>query len=410
MSGFLTAAYHPKNPEYRAKRRSIIDRELKGMSNQQLDESFLFAASQPAPENTKEMSRRVMTDLVSSFNGQMPEKLKSILDTTGGGSSGGSVLIRQDLEPYLYRLFVNVFPAFEKIRHLPSNGLIHSYNQITAFDGASLGSSIITELGTVNYQVSQFNRASANIAVFATGRGASFKEQAAVRAGGMSYDVLATELAGGMTRLATDVQWQMFAGNSTTTGVVTGTTETGLYIGAGYDGMRQQLGAAGVYTANNSIQQDRGTLNMLECIQYVAARGANAGGAPDLALLSMMSKNALDTEQQHNKIYTDNTTEIVPGVVCNRIQAANGIIEILPVPGVTMGNYFRTSDNVSVEDIYVVQSQFMALRYLWADNFTILEIPSGVDSVLSSRYIVFCMYGLEIATPPFMGKVRVPVN
>lgn len=97
---FLTSAYHPKDVQYRVKRRNIIDKELRGMSHGQIDESFLFAASQPAPEGTKEMSRRIMTDLVSSFpEGRMPEKLKSILDTTGGGTSGGSVLIRQDLEP-----------------------------------------------------------------------------------------------------------------------------------------------------------------------------------------------------------------------------------------------------------------------------------------------------------------------
>lgn len=290
-----------------------------------------------------------------------------------------------------------------------NKSVIHAYNQITAFDGASLGSSIITELGTVGYQVSQYNRASANIAVFATGRGASFKEQAAVRAGGVQYDVLATELSNGMTRLATDVQFQLFAGNSTTN---TGTSsqEVGQYIAAGYDGLRQILGSAGIYTSNNAWQQDQGTMNILESIQYVAARGANAGGAPDLVLISMMGKNALDTEQQHNRIYAENTTEIVPGVIVNRIQAANGILDILPVPGVTMGNYNRTSDNVLVEDIYITQSQMMALRYLWADNFTVLEIPSGVDSMLSSRYIVFCMYGLEVATPPFMGKVRTRAN
>jgi hypothetical protein len=88
-----------------------------------------------------------------------------------------------------------VFPAFDRIKHLPSNGLVHAYNQITAVDGAALGSSLISELGTVNYQVSQFARQTAQIAVFATGRGAGIKEQAAVKAGGMSYDILGTELA-----------------------------------------------------------------------------------------------------------------------------------------------------------------------------------------------------------------------
>jgi hypothetical protein len=70
-----------------------------------------------------------------------------------------------------------------------------AYNQITAPDGTSLGGSIITELGTVLYQQSTTARQTANIAIFATGRGASIKEQAAVAAGGANYNVLAIEMA-----------------------------------------------------------------------------------------------------------------------------------------------------------------------------------------------------------------------
>ena len=72
---------------------------------------------------------------------------------------------------------------------------MHAYNQMTAPDGNTIGSSIITELGTVGYNQTTFARQTANIAVFATGRGVSFKEQAAVAAGGANYNPLAIELA-----------------------------------------------------------------------------------------------------------------------------------------------------------------------------------------------------------------------
>lgn len=66
---------------------------------------------------------------------------------------------------------------------------------MSAPDGNAIGSSIITELGTISYNQTTFARQTANIAVFATGRGVSFKEQAAVSAGGAAYNPLATELA-----------------------------------------------------------------------------------------------------------------------------------------------------------------------------------------------------------------------
>lgn len=94
----LTAAHHPKDLAYRQKRHSIVHRELRGMSAQQVNEAMLYAASQPAPEGTKEMSRRILGELHGME--EQPRRLKNILDSTGGGSTGGSVLIRQDLEPY----------------------------------------------------------------------------------------------------------------------------------------------------------------------------------------------------------------------------------------------------------------------------------------------------------------------
>jgi len=98
--------------------------------------------------------------------------------------------------------------------------------------------------------------------------------------------------------------------------------------------------------------------------------------------------------------------EIVPGVRANQILAADGALDILPCPGSTMGTYTSPTTGATVEDLYVLDTQYVTLRWLYKDGFTVLEIPSGVDNQLSSRYIVFGMYGLEISAPLFGGKVR----
>lgn len=94
-----------------------------------------------------------------------------------------------------YTLFVKTFPAWDRIEKLPSNGLVHAANQITAPDTQSLGASVITELGTVSYASSTFTRQTYPIAVFAQGRGVSIKEMAAVQQGGAPYDPMKIELA-----------------------------------------------------------------------------------------------------------------------------------------------------------------------------------------------------------------------
>lgn len=210
-----------------------------------------------------------------------------------------------------------------------------------------------------------------------------------------------------MVVLARDVQYFMLAGNSSYSSG-TGTSEAGNYLVNGYDGLRMITGSVSGtnYSSDNAIQVDQGTLNQHQSIKFVASKIADNGGFPDLVLETMGAKESLDTELGDKRWYTDNTTEVVAGVTVNRIQAAAGLLDVLPVPGTTMGTYTSPTTSQTVEDIYVLDSKVCWLRWLYADNFTVLEIPSGVDSQLSSRYIVFAMYGLEVGAPLFTGKVR----
>lgn len=399
----FTEVAHPNDATYQLRRQKIVD-DLLRMNSAQLDRQLRLMLQQPpqARDDSGETTKNILRELrTASF---VPDTLKGILDSTSGTT--GNVLIRQDLEPTLYALFVKVFPAFERLQKGPSNGLVHAANQITTPDSGSLGSTILaTEVSSVSYAASTYVRQTYPIAIFATGRGVSFKELAAVAQGGAPYDPQKTELANGMVKLATDVQYTLFQGNATNSSG-TGSQEAGLYNANAFDGFRGVFGSAGSFSSNNAIQADVSTLNMLESIQFVAAKAANNGGMPSAVFMSMNSKQALDTEQQSNQRYNDANTEIIPGVRVNSIMWANGSLAIIPVPGNMIGTYNRTSDSALVEDIYVVDESTVTIRWLFSPSFTVLQIPSGVDGILSERYIIFAMYGMELPAPLFNGKVR----
>jgi hypothetical protein len=400
-TSFTTVA-DPRDMTYQMRRSKQIE-ELMKLSPQQLDKRLHWQMNTQTVRDDHDISRKSLNEIVHAP--YIPQTLqKGILDSTNGTT--GNVLIRQDLEPTLYALFVKTFPAFERLSKGPANGLVHAFNQITSPDSSSLGSTIITELGTVSYVSSTYVRQTAPIAVFATGRGLSIKELAAVQQGGAPYDPQKTELTNGMIKLATDVQYTIMQGNASTSGGAGSSTELGAYNANAFDGMRSIMGSVGTYTSNSANQMDIGSLNMLETLQSLATKGANNGGNPDLVFMSMNSKQALDSEQQGNQRYNDNKNEIVPGVHVNRVAWVNGELDIIAVPGSSIGTYTRSSDNATVEDIYVVDSSTVTVRWLYSEGFTVLQIPSGVDGALSNRFIVFGMYGLEVAAPLFGGKAR----
>lgn len=403
MTDTLTTVADPRDMTYSVRRQQQVDELLK-LNEQQLDRRLNWQLNSPeAIRDDHQISQKFIGDMVNSAS--IPAGLrKSILDSTGGTT--GNVLIRQDLEPTLYALFVKVFPAFERLAKGPSNGLVHAFNQITSPDSSALGSTIISELGSVSYVSSSFVRQTAPIAVFATGRGVSIKEIAAVSAGGAPYDPQKTEMSNGMIKLALDVQYTIMQGNASTSGGAGAATELGVYNTNAFDGFRSQLGNQGTYSGNNAVALDIGSLNMLETLQAGAAKMANNGGRPTLAFLPMNAKQALDTEQQNNQRYNNDMVEIIPGVRCNKVAWANGELTIVPVPGSSIGTYTRASDSATVEDIYILDESTVTLRWLYSESFTVLQIPSGVDGQLSSRFIIFGMYGLEIGAPLFSGKAR----
>lgn len=307
----------------------------------------------------------------------------------------------------LYSLFIKRFPWWDRLSKQQSNGLVHAATQITAPDTGAAGSTLISELGTVNYTTGAYARQTYPIGVFATGRGVGIKEIAAVSAGGAPYDPSKTEMSNGMVKLALDIQYFLIQGNASNSGG-TASQEAGLYNANGIDGVRGVLGSVSAFSSNNAIQADISSLNITESLRFVATKGANAGGSPGVVAMTLNSKQAFDDEQSTNVRYNgqENLKELVPGTKVSAITYSDGELLIVPVPGSSFGTYNRTSDNALVEDIYVVDEAAMIVRWLYSESFTVLQIPSGVDGVLSERWIIFGMYGLEIAAPSFMGKIR----
>ena len=171
--------------------------------------------------------------------GVVPQ-IRNALDT-----GGAAALIRQDLEPFLYELYVREFAAFDRFNKEPANGLTHTFNQITSFGAAQF----MPELGTVTDDTSVYARKTTNIAIVATRRGLSLKSQYAVAAGGMSYNPMDLELQGGLRAISKRMQDQIFSGQSSNSGG-SASTEDGDYQPNGFDGLRTILNTTRAHNVN----------------------------------------------------------------------------------------------------------------------------------------------------------------
>jgi hypothetical protein len=156
-------------------------------------------------------------------------QLRHALDSTGAAA-----LIRQDLEPLLYELYIREFPAWTRFSKEPANGLVHAWNRQTGFGDAKF----MTELGTVTDDVSAYERKTAPISILATRRGVSIKGQWGTLAGGAGFNPEQLEMRAGLRAIAHRMQVTIFQGNST---VSSGTAadENGAYDANAFDGLRK---------------------------------------------------------------------------------------------------------------------------------------------------------------------------
>lgn len=322
---------------------------------------------------------------------QQNPMIQKALDTTGA-----SALIRQDLEPMLYELFVREFPAFDRFPREPANGLVHAFNQITSFGSAVF----MPELGTVTDDKSTYVRQTTNVAILATRRGVSLKSQFAVLAGGAGYNPEQLELTGGLRAMAHEMQKAIFQGNSTNSGG-TAASEDGLYDANAFDGLRKILNTARVKNVDPTLATPE---DIRAAIDRAAEEIVEQGGRASILWCHPHEKVSFDLQQDKNVRYMNSFVDVAVGVQTNAVNTLFGPLPLAVVPGDSIGTYTNTGTR---RDIYVLDESTISLPYLGSEGPTVLEIPVGISGQLTRLYIVFGMWGLAVKAIPFSNKVRV---
>lgn len=317
-----------------------------------------------------------------------------------------SALIRQDLEPVLYELFIRQFPAYDRFPKEPANGLVHAWNQITSYGGAKF----MSELGTVTDDVSAYARQTTNVAILATRRGISLKSQFAVIAGGMGYNPEGLEMQGGLRAMSHEMQKAIFGGQAADSGG-TASNELGLYDANAFTGLRHTLNTAraiNVDPATNPTTTGNFRFAFDEAVLEITQAG---GPPPSIAWSHPAEKISFDEQQDPNvRVLAQNLVNIGVGVVANQVNTIAGPIPWAIVPGDSISNYTATTySSNNVRDIYLLDESTITLPYLGAPGPTVLDIPIGISGQLTHLFIIFMMNGLAVKAPQFSNKIRVKV-
>lgn len=334
------------------------------------------------------------------LGGQLDPDIAKALDV-----AGATALIRQDLEPMLYEVYIRLFPAYDRFPHEPANGLVHAWNQITSYGDAKF----MAELGTVTDDTSVYARKTTNVAILATRRGISLKSQFAVMAGGMNYNPEAIELQGGLRAMAHKMQKQIFEGQATTaTGIADG--ELGLYDANAFDGLRSLLhtNAVNVDPATDPTT----TGNFRKAFDAALLPVIQAAGRTSIMWGHPQEKITFDEQQDINvRLMSPNYVNIGVGATAQGVNTLQGLIPFAVVPGDSISSY-HCADYAGnlVRDIYMLDESSITLPYLGSPGPTVLEIPIGISGQLTHLYIIFLMNGLAIKVLPWSNKLRVKVT
>lgn len=314
-------------------------------------------------------------------------------------TSGASALIRQDLEPILYEIYIREFPAWERFQKEPSNGLVHAYNKQTSFGDAQF----MTELGTVTDDVGTYTRATTPVSVIATRRGITLKSQYATIQGGAGFNPEQLEMRNGLRAIAHKMQKTIFQGNSTVSGAasVAPFDEDGVYDANAFDGLRRILNTASAV----DVDPTSGTPEDIRAaISNAATTVMQAGGKLNAIFLDPIVKRQWDTQQDKNVRFTVVGGTSV-GMTVNSVNTPFGELGLDVVPGDSIGEYTRSA--VVRSDIFLLDMDTISLPYLGSDGVTVLDIPMGIGGQLTHQFIMFGMWGLAVKVPTFSNKVRV---
>lgn len=326
-------------------------------------------------------------------------------------TDSASALIRQDLEPILYEIFVKIFPMADLIQTEPANGLVHAYDKQTSYGDAQW----IGELDTVVDDRGTYTRAFTNIGILATRRGVSLKSQFAVLAGGAGFNPERLELQAGMRAMSSRLQKTILAGNwLDPTGTLN--NEIGPFDENSIDGFRKAL-----YNSVTNVDVDPATNpdttgSLRRAIDKAIAPIVDAGGQVS-AIYGAPSEQITFDEQQESKeriIINQGSNDLTVGERVTRVRTINGILPFFGVPGGFIGNYVPTNHGSTgfahARDMYLLDLDTITRPYLGSEGPTVLEIPVGVSGQLTHLFIIFMMTGMAVKVPTWSNKVRVKVD
>lgn len=321
--------------------------------------------------------------------------ISKVLDTTGGAA-----LQRQDLEPMLWTIFVKAFPAYQRFQKVPANGLVHAWNQITAYGDAQF----MTELGTVTDDNATYVRQTTNIAQLATRRGVTFREQLAVPAGGMNWNPQQIEIQQGLTAMAHKMQKTIFQGQASNSGGLA-TNELGAYDPNGFTGLRSILNTANAVNFSPYLTSNPDSFSAAIGSTIVPITNAG-GGVPNVVYMRAEEQQQLTNSLTSIQRNVDRT-EFVPGMTVPAIATGVGLVPIVGVPGDSIGHYTATTfSSKDVADIYVLDDSSVVLPYLGSPGPSVIEIPPGVSGQLTRLFIIYLFNGLAVMSIPFNNKAR----
>lgn len=343
---------------------------------------------------------------------QMTPEVQKLLDT-----SGATAIIRNDLDPFLWEMFIRLFPAWERFSKEPANGLVHTYMRATSFGDAEF----MSELGTVTDDKSTYERATTNVAILATRRGVTLKSQFAATQGMPgAFNPEQLELQGGLRAMSHKLQKTIFQGNATDSGG-DADNELGAYDPNGFTGLRQLLNTVRVVNADVSDADplDRDDMRAKINAACVEIMGTVSSTGPVVAYLDPTIKEIIDEQQDKNIRYV-NTNNTAVGINVNAINTVFGELPLFTVPGDSIGSYEADSNSLAtdgsesvngatVKDIYLVDHPTISMPYLGTPGPTVLDIPIGISGQLTHLFIIFGMWGLAVKSPLHSNKVRVKV-
>jgi len=376
---------------------------LRGRTRQELHQLFMEQASQ---KNTGipldvwlSAGGQARAESFGGIGQQVDPEVRRLLDT-----GGAAPVIRQDLEPILYELYVREFPAWEMFAKEPANGLTHTFQQQTSFGDAQF----MPELGTVTDDVGVYARDTTNVAIIATRRGVSLKSQFATLQSGSGFNPEQLELTAGLRAFAHRMQVQIFSGHATNSGG-TAVNELGLYDANAFTGLRSILNTSRAkWVDPYPVASNAGA--MRTAWNQAATEIMNISpGRPQVIFMNPIDKEAFDASQDSNVRYTNELVNVAVGVNTNVVNTLFGAMPLFPIPGDAIGTYLATTPAENVRDSYMLDMSSMSLPYLGSEGLTTLEIPVGVSGQLTKMYIIFGMYGLAVKAPSYSNKVRITV-